>query len=494
MEKKKALVLFPCAASHRAALINAAGDLCDFVFREPDWTEEQYHAALKTANLIIGEPRNEDFQYCEKLELMHSPSSGVNYYVAGGKFPQNATLCCMTGGYGNVLAEHLLALVLSLCRRLPEYHDQQKAHKWELRKYDKQLEDCTLLILGAGDIGTTLATWMRPMVKRIIGVRRVAREYPACYDEMITLDALDERLGEADIIVCALPHTPETVHLLNEDRLRRMKPDAVLVNGGRGSLIDQEALCRLLAEGRFWGVGLEVAYPEPLPADHPLWEQPRVIITPHAAGNSFAPDSPLVRKIWNFIIPNVKRWLRGGEPENKVDFSTGYRETQRGGMENPVLNEINGAYSQLEAKHDELMKTLKQEIPDAASGWYNGHYHKKGNGQWVKEAFPIPVISLKGLCDIEIRFDGISVTAKLGREAALARTYEDLMAYEFEAYGVENYLSDYYGPGQTERELKENIGRGNERNIGFSFAFPFGADGKQLLEFVKLLKREGFFY
>ena len=327
MEKKFALVTFTCNEPTRSRLLEEAGEFCDFAFRTPEWSREDYIAALKKAHIIIGEPRNEEFAYCENLELMHSPSSGVNYYVEGGAFPKNATLCCMTGGYGNVLAEHMLGLTLSLCRRLPEYHDQQKQHLWQLRRYDKQLEDTTVVILGAGDIGTTLARWMRPMVGRIIGVRRVERAYPDCYDEMVTLDRLDEVLGQADILLCALPHTPQTVKLLNEDRLRNMKPDAVLVNGGRGSLIDQDALIRLLEEGRFWGVGLEVTSPEPLPADHPLWDQPRVIITPHAAGNSFAPDSPLVKKIWNFIIPNICRYLRGEEPENRADFETGYRRT-----------------------------------------------------------------------------------------------------------------------------------------------------------------------
>lgn len=325
---KEALVLFPCLEETRKALITLGEGRCHFSFREKSWTPEAYRDALKNANIIIGEPRNEDLQYCEQLEWMQSPSSGVNYYVQGGCFPKNAILTCMTGGYGNILAEHLLAMVLSLCRRLPEYRDQQHRHKWELRKYDKQLEGSTLLILGAGDIGTTVAKWMRPMVGKVIGVRRILREFPDCYDEIVTFEQLDEKLPEADIIVCALPHTPETVHLLNEDRLRKMKQDAVLVNGGRGSLIDQEALLRVMDEGWFWGVGLEVTTPEPLPKDHLLWEQPRLIITPHAAGNSFAPGSPLDRKIWAFILENVKRYLNGEDPENRVDFAIGYRETR----------------------------------------------------------------------------------------------------------------------------------------------------------------------
>lgn len=324
---KNALVLFPCEAPERQRLEALGAGCCEFMYKEADWSREEYTAALKTAHIILGEPRNEDFVHCENLEWMQSPSSGVNYYVNGGCFPEGVMLSCMTGCYGNIIAEHLLALVLALCRRLPEYRDQQHGHKWQLRKYDKQLEGSTLMILGAGDIGTTVARWMRPMVGKIIGVRRVARKFPDCYDEMITLEQLDEKLGEADLIVCALPHTPQTVHLLNEARLRKMKPDAVLVNGGRGSLIDQEALCRVLKEGHLWGVGLEVTTPEPLPEDHPLWEAPRTIITPHAAGNSFAIGSPLYHKIWDYIIYNVGRYLNGELPENLVDFATGYRNT-----------------------------------------------------------------------------------------------------------------------------------------------------------------------
>ena len=325
---KHTLVLFPCDESTRQQLERVGQGKCEFLYREKDWSAEAYHAALKIANIIIGEPKNEDFAYCKNLQWMQSPSSGVNYYVGGGMFPPNAVLSCMTGCYGNIIAEHLVAMVLSLCRRLPEYHDQQKQHKWQLRKFDKQLEGSTLLILGAGDIGTTVAKWMRPMVGKVIGVRRVVREYPACYDEMITLEELDDRLGEADIIVCALPHTPQTVKLLNEDRLRKMKKDAVLVNGGRGSLIDQEALCRVLDEGHLWGVGLEVTTPEPLPQDHPLWDQPRVIITPHAAGNSFEIGSALYRKIWACITANLEKYLNGEAPDNQVDFELGYRITR----------------------------------------------------------------------------------------------------------------------------------------------------------------------
>ena len=149
MEHKNALVLFPCDPATRQRLQRETEGYCTCVFREDGWSREEYREAMKAAHIIIGEPRNEDFACCEHLELMHSPSSGVNYYIEGGCFPKDALLCSMTGGYGNIIAEHMLAMVLSLCRRLPEYRDQQREHKWELRRWDKQLEGTTLLVLGS---------------------------------------------------------------------------------------------------------------------------------------------------------------------------------------------------------------------------------------------------------------------------------------------------------------------------------------------------------
>lgn len=159
-----------------------------------------------------------------------------------------------------------------------------------------------------------------------------------------------------------------------------------------------------------------------------------------------------------------------------------------------LLNEIHAAYFRLETKQAEILHALPHGIFALESGWYNGHYHQTDTGEWQREAYPIPVIGVKGLCDIEIRFDKISVSAKLKREAALAHSYEKFSEYEFEVFGVEDYLADFYHKGLTIQEMKENICACSEAEIGFSFVFPFDMEGKQLLEFVKLLRREGFYY
>lgn len=155
---------------------------------------------------------------------------------------------------------------------------------------------------------------------------------------------------------------------------------------------------------------------------------------------------------------------------------------------------LNEVYSGLEAKHDEIIHALRHRIFELKSDWYNGHYQKNHEGKWVRDAYPIPVITVKGLCDIEIQFDRIDVSTKLKRDAALAYSYDKLMDYEFEAFGVEDYLSDYYHTGKTAHDLKDNISASSETEIGFCFTFPFVVDGKQLFEFVKFLRLEGFYY
>lgn len=163
-------------------------------------------------------------------------------------------------------------------------------------------------------------------------------------------------------------------------------------------------------------------------------------------------------------------------------------------MDKELLSELNTAYYRLEMKQAEIVRALFHRIFELESGWYNGHYHKGDNGNWLRESYPIPVIGVKGFCDIEIQFDKISVSAKLKRDIALGYSFEKFAGYEFEAYGVEDYLADFYHAGQTIQKMKDNICACKEKEIGFSFVFPFDVEGKQIFEFVKLLRREGFYY
>lgn len=159
-----------------------------------------------------------------------------------------------------------------------------------------------------------------------------------------------------------------------------------------------------------------------------------------------------------------------------------------------MMNEMNTVYAGLDEKHSEIACSLTHRIFKLRSGWFNGHYYRKDDGSWRLSYCPIPEVDVIDLCDVEIHFDKIVVTTKLKRETTLAYSFEKLADYRFEAYGVEEYLNDFYRPGETVKLMKDRIAASDEKEIGFSFEFPFETEGEQIFEFVKLLRREGFYY
>ena len=159
-------------------------------------------------------------------------------------------------------------------------------------------------------------------------------------------------------------------------------------------------------------------------------------------------------------------------------------------------DELNEIYRELESRMQKLVApfTSLHKGFDFSCGYYSGHYHKDAKGKYVMDFFPIPVVTIKRLCDIEIDLDKISVSTKLSREVALNYSYEKLAGYEFEAYGVDEYLDDFYVKGNTYAELVENIASSKEKEIGFSFLFSKDVDAEVIYECVKFLRKEGFFY
>ncbi|MCD8498931.1 MAG: NAD(P)-binding domain-containing protein [Clostridiales bacterium] len=143
----------------------------------------------------------------------------------------------------------------------------------------------TTLVIGLGDIGSQFARRMQALGSTVLGIRRMpAAGKPDYVSSVHGLAELDDLLPLADVVALTLPETPQTVHLINRERLARMKPGAVLLNVGRGNAIETEALCDALVAGHLGGAGLDVTDPEPLPADHRLWSLPNAMITPHVSG------------------------------------------------------------------------------------------------------------------------------------------------------------------------------------------------------------------
>ena len=316
-------------ADFRRRLANAAPDETIIYAEDYNWTEEEYHEQLEKADVIVSYIPKPDVKYCKNLKLWIFDIAGVDGFIDSPYLPEDAIVCNASGAYGRIIAEHAVALLLAVCRDIPKYVENKQRCEWKMYLPDKPVEGSNVMILGAGDIGTTIARYLRPIVGngRITGVRRVKRDYPDCFDDMISFDELDENLPKQDIVLSVLPQTPETIGLMNKKRLRMMKDDAVLINTGRGSLIPLDDLAEVLNEGKFRGVGIDVAEIEPVPADHPIWKCDRLIITPHSAGNAMAIDSPTGKRLLNLIAENLENYINGRPLVNIVDRKTGYKKT-----------------------------------------------------------------------------------------------------------------------------------------------------------------------
>ncbi len=268
---------------------------------------------LEEAEIIIGEPSIEELKRAKNLKWLQMTWAGADRYIES--FPENVVLTTASGAFGETIAEHALAMLFALCRRLPEY---SKRNDWQDLGCEKEICGSTALIFGAGDIGTAIAKRLQNLGVSTIGVCRDLRKAREGFHGRTNLENAPAFLPEADFILCALPHNEETEGFFDKERLRLLKDDAVLINVGRGSLIDTEALTALLSEGKFFGVGLDVTTPEPLPTEHPLWKLSNVIITPHVAGVSMGHLKSTEERIWSICAENLKRYLHDEPLRNVV--------------------------------------------------------------------------------------------------------------------------------------------------------------------------------
>jgi len=158
----------------------------------------------------------------------------------------------------------------------------------------------------------------------IVGLCRSARPAKLPFDDLITMEELDEALPRADAVFGCLPGTPKTAGLLSMERLNAMKEDAILINVGRGSLLRTQELAAVMRQGKLFGAGLDVTDEEPLPKEHPLWQLDNVILTPHVAGIAYGHLSATCDHIWDLFLDNLQRYLAGEALRNQVSFTEGY--------------------------------------------------------------------------------------------------------------------------------------------------------------------------
>ncbi len=319
---KKILVTVPAEDRHREYLEKIGQD-CEFTYRAPDQVTNE---DVREAQIIIGNVPAGRIGASPELEWLQLNSAGAEDYCGPGVLAPGTILTNATGAYGPAVSEYMVGVSFMLQNRLYRYYRNQLAHQWKDEGSVTSVRGAVTLVIGLGDIGGEYAKRMKALGSYTIGIRRTAGEKPEYLDELYTAEQLDRVLPRADFVAMSLPNTPQTRHLMNEERLLRMKPGAFLINVGRGSAIDTDALIRVLESGRLGGCAADVTDPEPLPADHPLWDAPGMVITPHISGQYHLRET--LERIIRISGENLEKYLEGraGEMRNVVDFATGYRK------------------------------------------------------------------------------------------------------------------------------------------------------------------------
>jgi phosphoglycerate dehydrogenase-like enzyme len=266
------------------------------------WTDAKDAAGLR--RLLDDQP---------SLRWVQLPWAGIEPFVP--VLDPDRTWTCGKGVYADPVAEHALMLALAGMRGLGTY---ARATGWEPPQ-GTNLLGATVVLVGGGGIAESFARLLEPFGCELVVVRRRSEPFPGA-TRTVGPESLDGELPGAALVVLALPLTPETERMFDERRLRLLRDDAWLVNVARGQHVVTEDLVRVLADEAIGGAGLDVTDPEPLPPDHPLWREPRCIITPHV-GNTPEMAVPLLAAR---VRSNVERFLAGDALVGLVDVEAGY--------------------------------------------------------------------------------------------------------------------------------------------------------------------------
>jgi D-2-hydroxyacid dehydrogenase (NADP+) len=256
--------------------------------------------------------KNELAGIAKKLKFIQSISAGVDMYDKEVLRAHGIRLASAAGVNAEAVAEHAMALILALYRRLPEARDNQRQKHWrgmisQIQEREDQLTDKTILIVGMGRIGGRLAKLAKAFGMRVIATKRDPSTGTEGADAVYGHARLREVLGEADIVALTCPLTPETEHLIDARAFAAMRPTAHLINVARGRVVDEAALIEALLAKRIAAAGLDVTSEEPLPATSPLWAMPNVLLTPHTAGETQRYEDAVI----DILLENLDRLWRG---------------------------------------------------------------------------------------------------------------------------------------------------------------------------------------
>jgi len=319
---------------HRFELWNAPGWLAERL-RE-DFPKLQIEHLCSYENLedylpdaevaITWSLRPQQFALAHRLRWIHSPAAAVHQLMFPELVASNVMVTNARSVHGPVVAEHAIALMFALAKKIPATVHLQQKHVWGQEQLwtnpprPRELQGSTVGLVGLGSIGSEVAKRAAALGMRVVAVRENPEKQDRSVENIFGAAQLGQMLREADYVVVAAPLTKETRHLFDSTLLAQMKPHAYLINVSRGALIDENALVAALAQGKVAGAALDVFEREPLAPESPLWDMEQVLITPHTA----AVTEKLWERHYQLIRENLQRYLAGQPLLGVVDKQRGY--------------------------------------------------------------------------------------------------------------------------------------------------------------------------
>jgi glyoxylate/hydroxypyruvate reductase len=298
-------------------------------FRRTDEEEGRWRTMLAEAEVLFGVPGDSPMGLVDvvkanrRLRWIQGTAAGFGELVRQADLPEDSlarvTVTSAAGVHAGPLAEFAMFGLLAFTRGLPRLLSDTRARRWDHHPVG-ELAGRTLLVVGLGAIGREVARLAGAFGMRVIAVNRTGEADVAWVDEVHPTSSLPDLMPLAQAVVVTLPLTEETTGLLDAEAITRLPEGAVLVNVGRGAVIDEQALIEALEQGRVAGAALDVFATEPLPDDSPLWEMSNVLISPHTAALSIHENERIV----DLFSENLRRYLRGDDLVNRVDTTLFY--------------------------------------------------------------------------------------------------------------------------------------------------------------------------
>ncbi len=290
-------------------------------------TKRDDEQALRDADVMIGwSLPPEQLHAAKSLRWIYSITAAIDQFLYPELISSEIALTNAGNVHGPVVAEHAIAMLLALAKRLPSAVRYQERRKWAMeaiwneKPRPREVRGASLVVVGLGSIGAEVASMAVALKMHVIGVREHPERGSAEANEVVRYESLDEILSRADFVVLAAPLTERTRHLIDARRLQLFKSTAFLINVSRGALVDEAALVKALRDHKIAGAALDVFEEEPLSRWSALWKMPQVLITPHTA---FLTENVWQRHYEVFSV-NLQRYLAGQPLHGLVDKAKGY--------------------------------------------------------------------------------------------------------------------------------------------------------------------------